>query len=1137
MTTPSNPNVKLSPAKRALLDRLRNTSAAELDRIPKQASGLGTVSYQQRQIWLLEQAHGSAPHPYNQCASLSLTGPLLLSAFEQALAALVRRHEALRTRFELIDGELVATIAEPAPVPLHRVDHLGVEDGAARDAVLDAVARDEGLQRFDLSRGPLFRAKLLRFADDQHTVVLTWHHIAIDGLSLRIVIDELAALYAALVEGREPTLAEPELQYGDFAAYQRERLTEDRLERELAYWKSELAGELPNLDLPLDRARSSARSYRGARQTIGISPALAIAIKELARAHHTTPFTVLLAAYNVLLRRYTGQADFLVGVPNAGRLHRDTAGLVGCFVNTLVYRARVPHGTSFALLLAAVRDTAVRAMANQEVPLELLVAALGVRREAGQNAVFQTLFGYQDRLPEASAGGLRFGDVVMRNAGTSKFDLEMNVFENESGLLACFDYDTDVLRPPTVRRMLHHYLAILTAACRDPDCNVDRLPLLSSIEHDQIVVGWNATTIAYPSERCVHELFETQVDRTPDRTAVVFESEQVTYRELDERANQLAHYLRARGVGTGAIVALLLDRSIGMMVAILGVLKAGAAYLPLDVECPPDRLAFMLRDAGASIVVAQRSRDPMMASGPEPERVYLDADRAAIASEPRTRVTSGATVDDLIYVMYTSGSTGQPKGVMLQHGGVTNRIVAMQQAYVTSDDVVLQKTPYTFDVAVGESFCPLVIGATLVMARPHGHRDPSYLARVIEQHGVTFTEFVPSMLQLFLSEPSVAERCGSLRTVIASGEVLAPDLAQRFCTVLAADLVNVYGPTEAGEVTAWRYEPGVSSSRLELPLGRPMPNFRIHILDSLRQATPVGVRGEIHIGGVGVARGYLGRPDLTAERFVPDPFGPPGSRQYKTGDLGRYTSDGLLEYVGRADSQIKIRGVRVELGEIEAVLSKHHGVREAVVIAREERPGDKRLVAYVTATADGAFDMPSLRAHAERALPDVMIPATIVVLDALPLTPTGKVDRRALPVPAPVDVRGVVDGTNASLTETERKLLVIWREVLGLESIGVGDDFFECGANSLLMIQAASRIREEFGIELDQEVLFELPTVRDLGERIDAILAKMRDLVASIPVTEEAIREAHAIIADPGSSHMARTGARKFLEVIGRDQD
>jgi len=1124
MGVPPSSNSSPTDHKRALLDHLKRVSGVAGLRIPK-LEGPEIVSLSQRQLWLLEQASRQGPYPYNQSASLSLTGPLELAALDRALNTIVQRHATLRTSFELVDGNLVPRTDDALVIRVQQLELTGVTGEAAREAALEALAWDEARRRFDLSRGPLVRATLVGYTPAEHALVLTFHHIAVDGLSLHILLQELVTLYGAFVSGQRSPLAELRTQYRDFAAWQQGRLQGEALAREVAFWTQELAGELATLDLPLDRARTGARSFRGAREELRIARPLVDAITEIGRDHGATRFMVLLAAYNVLLYRYSGQDDIVVGSPSSGRVHGDLDGLIGCFINQLSCRTAIDARASFGELLRQVSQTGQRVMAHQELPFEMLVAALGLPRH-DHNPVFQTLFGLQDTAAGRSAGGVVFGDVVTHNGGTSKFDLELNVFQRTSGLVVCFDYDTDVLDAQTVARMLRHYVRILEQIALDPAQRVGELALLDDAERAQVVVEWNATAIEYPKELCVHELFAAQAARTPDRVAVVFEGTRLSYRELDERSNQLAHRLRRLGVARDVLVALCLERSPEMIVGLLGVLKAGGAYVPLDPAYPRDRLAFMLSETRPAVVLTQEGFEALVSGARPVPVIFLDR-WGDLGGESALAPAGCSDPDALMYVMYTSGSTGRPKGVMLDHRGVTNRVVAMQRAYVTQDDVVLHKTPYTFDVAVGETFCPLIAGARLVLARPDGHRDSAYVKQMIEQHAVTVTEFVPSMLQVFLGEPGVTEACRSLRLVIASGEALSRELQDRYFALLGGELHNVYGPTEAGEVTAWACRRDAALPTAGVPIGTPMANFQIYLLDAHGRPVPIGARGELYIGGVGLARGYLHRPDLTAERFAHNPI--IGARLYRTGDLARYRADGVIEYLGRADTQVKIRGVRIELGEIEALVMAQPGIDAAVVVAREDRPGDKRLVAYVVAHEGCAVSADDLRAAARRQLPDVMVPSAFVMLDGLPLTRNGKVDRNALPAPS---LPGAGRPVEAPRSETEIRIAALWAEVLGVDEVGVHDDFFELGGNSLLVVQIAFRIHEELGVEIPQQELFEAPTVRELAAKIDDKRSTARALVGRIPQTDDKVAQAHAILADPSASPAAKLGAERFLEAL-----
>jgi amino acid adenylation domain-containing protein len=1124
-------SLHLSATKQALLDRLRDGTRSDSAHIPK-ASGSEIASSAQRQLWLLEQAFEDGPYPYNQSVSLNLDGPLDSAALEASLNEIIRRHRVLRTGFERRDGNVVTHIEHERTVRLRLVEFPGIAGHMERKDALEALAREETRERFDLARGSVVRAQLVRFSQARHALLLTFHHIAVDGLSLRTVVEELAALYDAFVNRLPSPLQELRTQYSDFAAWQHSRLQGDFLASEIDFWKRELSGELPLLDLPLDRDRLAVRRFCGAREEICLTSHTINGIKEIGSRHSATVFMTMLAAYHVLLHCYSGQNVVVVGSPTAGRVHGDVADLIGCFINQLTHRTTIDARTSFSGLLRQVSDTAKRISAHQELPFEMIVTALAIPRTKHQNPIFQTLFGLQETPPCLSAGGLIFDGVIIHNGGTAKFDLELNIYQDSSDLAVCCDYDTDVFDKQTAARMLRHYVRILEQAARDPETLISRIQLLDDEERQQILVKWNATDTESSTDRCVHQLLEEQATRTPDRVALVFEGMHLTYRQLNERSNQLAHYLKRMGVSREVIVGLCLERSLEMIVALLGVLKAGGACLPIDWTLPPERLAFIMDETRPLVVLSQERLAELFTRHGPMQMICLDRHWTAIAKESSKSLAGCSRPDDLMYVMFTSGSSGQPKGVMLEHRGVTNRVVAMRRAYFSERDIVLQKTPFTFDVAIGETFCPLLAGARLIIARPDGHRDVTYLKEVIQEQGVTVTEFVPSMLQVFVKEPGVANACDSLRLVIASGEALSRELQDRYFAQFIGEMHNLYGPTETGEVTSWPCERGTPLATAGVPIGRPMANCQIYILDAHGRPLPVGARGEVFIGGIGLARGYLGRPDLTAERFLPNPFAECGARIYATGDIARYRADGIIEYLGRADHQVKIRGYRVELGEIESVLRRMPGIRDAVVLTREDRPGDQRLVAYVAASVQEAFSTEDLRSALRKHLPEIMVPSTFVVLNELPLTANGKLDREALP---PAALATSDRAGELPQNETERKLVGIWSAVLGIETIGVCEDFFELGGHSLLVVQVVSRIRQEFGIEIPQQEVFEGPTVRELAAKIDEVQTKSQELLGGIPKTEKTVQQARAILADPFASPTAKLGAKRFLEALSRE--
>ncbi|MEA2692171.1 MAG: hypothetical protein QOJ16_1558, partial [Acidobacteriota bacterium] len=1048
------------------------------------------LSFAQERLWFLDQLEpGSAS--YNIPGAVRLEGKLSVAALAVAFSSIVLRHEALRTTFRPGSAgplQVIAPLAG-AGLPLPLVDLAGLP-AAARDEAAGRLLAEEAGRPFDLARGPLLRSTLLRLAPERHLAVLNLHHIVADGWSMDVFVRELAAFYGAALEGRPAPLAPLPVQYADFAVWQRGWLAGPEIERQLDWWRQRLAGVPTTLELPADRPRPPVLSPRGGAVPLALSQETAAGLTALARAAEATPFMVLFAGFSALLARYTGQEDLLVGSPVANRTRSEVEGLIGLFVNTLALRAELGGRPPFRDLVSRAREMALGAYAHQDLPFERLVEELQPARDLSRSPLFQVLLVLQNNPASPFVlPGLTLEPAEV-DAGVTKFDLQLTLFETGGAIAGTLTYAADLFDRATAERMTGHLATLLAGAAADPGRTLAELPLLSAAERAQLA-AWNATETASPEgERTLPELFARQAAATPDAVAAVSAGEALTYAALAARAAGLTARLQGLGVGPEKVVGLCAERSLDMIVALLGILGAGGAYLPLDPSYPAERLAAILADAQVPVILAQeRLLDRLPAHAAD--LVLLDGETGRAAA-PVT--APGVVPDDLAYVIFTSGSTGRPKGVMNSHRGIVNRILWMQEQYgLTPADRVLQKTPYSFDVSVWEFFWPLLTGARLVFAQPGGHQDSAYLVRTIAEEGITVTHFVPSMLAAFLAEPDVP-RCSSLAQVMASGEALPPELAQRFFGRLGARLHNLYGPTEAAvDVTFWECErepmalipPGV-------PIGRPVANTGIHLFDPEGTPVPVGVPGELGIGGVQVARGYAGRPDLTAERFVPDPFSPlPGGRLYRTGDLARRRPGGEVEYLGRLDHQVKLRGLRIELGEIESVLAAHPGVLAAAVVVREARPGDPRLVAYVVGRGAEAPETADLRAHLLARLPEYMVPALFIHLDTLPLTPSGKTDRRALPAP---DWRGEGRGESAevpllgTLAPIEEIVALLWAEVLGLpesERIAPGDSFFELGGHSLLATQVVSRLREAFGVELPLRRLFERPTVAGLAAAVE----------------------------------------------------
>jgi amino acid adenylation domain-containing protein len=1035
------------------------------------------LSFAQERLWFLDQLQPGNAF-YNTPTALRLEGELDVRALERGLGEIVRRHEALRTVFREVGHAPVQVVAPFTGFALPVEDLSGLH-GAEREAVAARRAQEEAARPFDLAAGPVFRARLLRLAEDDHLLILAMHHIVTDWWSTGILARELSTLYTAFRDGRPSPLAEPAVQYPDFAVWQRRQLQGEVLDRQMEYWKARLAGAPALLELPTDRPRPPVQSFRGGHVAVEVSGPLLDRLKKLAHQEGVTLYMVLLGAFQLLLSRWSGSDDVVVGSPIAGRTRREVAELIGFFVNTLVLRTDLSGDPGFREVLRRVREVTLGAYDHQDVPFEKLVAELQPERSLGHSPLFQAAFtwgtahGAGDELP-----GLRARPQVAAGE-TAKFDLNLGLADDPRGVIGFLEYSADLWDRAGAERLVRHLYRVLEQVAAKPDLRLSKVELADAAERRRVVEEWNQTDVELPAGCTLHGLFAEQAARTPGAVAVVFEGQALTYAELDGRANRLASHLRRRGVGPETRVGVCLERGIDLVVSLLAVLKAGGAYLPLDPGYPAERLEWMLADAGGALVVTDEALrgTPAFASA---EVVSVDGDAAAIAAEDDGGVDADVEARNAAYVIYTSGSTGRPKGVVNEHRGIVNRLRWMQAEYgLGSDDAVLQKTPFGFDVSVWEFFWPLLAGARLVVARPGGHRDPRYLQEVIEDEGITTLHFVPSMLRPFVEEADPSG-CGSLRRVICSGEALPPALVERFHQRMprSVELHNLYGPTEAAvDVTYWHCARAESVEAV--PIGRPVWNTRLYVLDEAGQPVPAGLPGELFIGGVQVARGYLARPGLTAERFIPDPFSAdPGARLYRTGDRARWSEGGELEYLGRMDHQVKIRGFRIEPGEVEAALCRIPGVDACAVVAREDHPGEMKLVAYVVGDAEAD----TLRSAARRTLPDHLVPAAFVPLDALPLTSSGKLDRRALPAPG---MAAPAERHVAPRTPAEAELARIWGEVLRLERVGVHDDFFAIGGHSLLATQVASRIRESLDGGVGVIALFEHPTVAGLAAYLE----------------------------------------------------
>ena len=1023
-------------------------------------------------MWFLNQFEpGSAA--YNRPTVLHFQGPLDITILERSLNEILRRHEVLRTVYRQEAGRPIQEVREPTPIEIAVVDLQGVPV-SAREAEAERLAREEVSRSFTLSDDLMFRAQIIRFAEDKHWLILTTHHIAFDGWSQGVLHDELAALYAAFREGRTSPLPELPLQYIDYATRQRDWAVGSEASQLLAWWKHTLQGAATVLELPSDYPRPSMQLMRGARSPVLLSKPLTDALRDLATRNQTSLFMVLMAAWNVLLHRYTGQEDILVGFPIAGRTRTETEPLIGLFMNTLPLRTNLAGNPKFRELLSRVREMALDAYANQDVPLQLLIESMSIQRDTSRAPLFQHMFVLQNApLSAQHLGELSF-DSIEINTSTSKLDLTMVLREKPEGLDGCIEYSTDLFESATIERMVGHFITLLEGIVAAPDQRISKLPLLTEPERHQLLVVWNDTAVDYPRDKCVHQLFEEQVERTPDAVAVVFEEQQLTYRELNERANQLAHHLIALGVGPETLVGLCLERSADLVISILGILKAGGAYVPLDADYPLQRLEFMLRDSGLKFLVTQRQ---LVGRLPETDctMICLEDEDAGFQNLARSNPSARVHAKCLAYAMYTSGSTGKPKGVQIPHAAVVNLLCAMaKQPGLTAADRLLSVTTPTFDISVLELLLPLAVGASLVIASSVILSDPAELSSHLSTCGATVMQATPATWQMLINHGWSGRE--NLK-VLCGGESMPRNIAATLCA-RTTPLWNMYGPTET---TIWSTIYKVSDVHSCHLIGRPISNTQLHVLDEQRQLVPIGVPGELYIGGAGLARGYLNRPDLTAERFVPNPFSTdPNSKLYRTGDQCRWKADGILEYHGRIDHQIKLRGFRIELGEIETVLNEYPDVSQCAVILREDSPGDKRLVAYCVPVPSSRMNVSRLRNHLRDRLPDYMLPAAFVEIEKLPLTSSGKINRRGLP--APDDSRPELEtGYAIPRNPIEQQLASIWSEVLGIQEIGIHDNFFALGGHSLLATRVIARISSALKVDLPLRKLFEAPTIAELA--------------------------------------------------------
>jgi amino acid adenylation domain-containing protein len=1028
------------------------------------------LSFAQQRLWFIDQLY---PHSalYNLALPLRLSGALDLRALQQTFTRLVERHESLRTTFTTENGEPVQVIhpARASVIPL--IDLTELPESERRGRCVQLLRAESG-EPFDLSTGPLLRVLLVRLGREEHDVLLTMHHIISDGWSLGVLVREVSELYETYAAGREPKVAELEVQYGDYAAWQREWLSGPLLEREMEYWRQQLSrssGVLENLG---DRVRPAIASHRGEVEGFQIGAALTEGLMQVTRDESVTLFMLLLAVWQTLLFRYTGDSDVRIGTPIANRNRRETEGLIGFFVNTLVIRSRVAGDLRFTELLKQVRDTALAAYAHQDVPFEKLVEELQPERSFSHAPLFQIMF----QLQNAPVGALELTGLQLSpiNLGGSnaKFDLTLQMQEANGQLLGFLEYATDLFDWATIKRMIGHYVQLLEGVVADREQTISKLPLLSEAEQEQLITGWNETEMVYAREACVHELFEEQVERTPNAVAVICPHEQISYRELNHRANQLAHHLRGLGVGPEVIVGICVERSLEMVVGLLGILKAGGAYLPIDPGSPRARMLYMFEDAGTAVLLTQEKLSERLPQHIG-QTICLDSEWDTIAALNDENLHSSLVPENLAYLIYTSGSTGEPKGVLVEHRSLSNYLNWAIDFYQTK---ALRVSPLHssigFDLSVTSLYPALLSGAAVTLIT-EGSELQSLGSLFEEESQPALVKLTPSHLRALGVGQHEPNGFGSGHVLVVGGESLSSQSVRWWREgIVDGRLINEYGPTEA-VVGCCVHEVEVGENG-EVPIGRPIWNTQMYVLGPEQELLPVGAIGELYIGGEGLARGYLGRPDQSAEKFIPHPYSTKGgARLYRTGDRGRYLPNGDIEYLGRADEQVKVRGYRIELAEVEAALSRHAAVRECVVVARADR-----LDGYVV--VEEATTPDELREHLRASLPEYMVPSTFVQMDHLPLTPNGKVDRKALTT-LDKSHRELTPAYVAPRNISELWLTQIWEQILGIRPVGVTDSFFELGGHSLLVVRLMEFIKGRWKRTLPLTMLFQYPTIEGIG--------------------------------------------------------
>ncbi len=1026
------------------------------------------VSFAQEALWFFDRLEPNNA-VYNIPQAFRLTGPVDQAALEKSFVSVIQRHSILRTNFREADGKPVAFVQDESLFRLGRKDLRAAD---SPESEMQQLLKSEAKRPFRLESESLIRATVYRLAEQEYVLLMVVHHIVADFSSLVVLYQELKECYQSFVDAEDASLPEIQIQFATWAAEQKKRLSEDLLKKKTAHWKEKLGGELPVLDFPADYRRPARQAYRGACHLIRIPRNITSALKEVGQRDGCTLYLTLLSAFSVLLHRYTGQKDLIIGSPIDQRDTRQADKLIGYFVNTLPLRLQVSEDDTFREVMQRTKTAVMDTIGHHEVPFEKIVEALQLPRDSDKNPLFQVVFQFLPALPVPELKGVAT-ETIPIHTETAKFDLTFTFIETNAGLCGEIEYNTDLFKAETIKRFSSHYERFLTKVVSAADEKTRRIPLLSEVEERQLLITWNETETKYPRHASVHELFEEQVARTPENVALKFQGKTLSYRDLNARANQLAHYLRAVGVGPDVPVAIAVDRSFEMVFGLLGILKAGGAYVPLDPGYPLERLDYIIKDTATSVLVTTGKNEKLGCA--LPHRILLD-DPELLKNQPATNPSATTTPENLAYIMYTSGSTGKAKGVLIPHRGVVRLVKETNYIQFSSNDIFLQFAPISFDASTLEIWGPLLNGARLAIYPPTMN-SLNELGEFILSEEITTVWLTAGLFHQMVDQH--LEKLRGVKQLLAGGDVLSvPHIKKAISELPGCRIINGYGPTENTTFTCCYTVPRDWEGH-SLPIGLPISNTKVYILDSLLQPTPVGVVGELYIAGDGLAREYLNAPELNQKRFLPDPYSPLGGRMYKTGDRARWTDDGTIEFLGRLDNQVKVRGFRVEPGEIETIIAQHPKIKEAVVTVREHNNG-KELIGYVVPRSE--VNAGELRSFVRDRLPHYMVPAHFVVLEALPLNVNGKVDRHRLPLPG-LNSRDKAEVV-APKSDREKVIMDIWTAVLGREAISTTDNFFELGGHSLIATQIISRAGAAFGLELPLRLLFENPSVSSFSEAI-----------------------------------------------------